>query len=223
MIKRPWQSITAVLISTALQLTTSFSHRNLVDVTDEQNIDNADFFHAKYYQDNYYDTDNDTEPAASEARDVLKQDFSVEQQLTAALIYKLTGFVEFPNEPSSFTMCFSGKNGWAISEVLEAKFKEGKLKQSIKVLKHSALSKIEPLACQFIYISPASRLEESTIRQLSRDALTISDSDDFRNIGHISSIQFVNAKPVISISKKGLKASNIQLSSRLLNSITVRP
>ncbi len=223
MIKHPWKTVAVTLVSTALQFTTAFGNYDIVELGLEQSIISDNALLATPYQNSNDDNVKSSKSADAALNSDAEQDFNVEQQLTAALIYKLTGFVEFPNEPSLLTMCFSGQNGWAISDVLENKQKEGKLKQPIKVLKHSALSQIEPLSCQFIYISPASRLEESTIRQLSRDSLTISDSDDFRNIGHISSIQFVNAKPVISISKKGLKASNIQLSSRLLSSITVKP
>ena len=97
------------------------------------------------------------------------------------------------------------------------------LKKSVEVIKEPALNNLRPNQCHIVYIAPTSRLQKEIVSKLSRNALTISNNDDFKNLGHTSSITFVDARPIISISKFALKQSNVELHSQLLNSITVKP
>ena len=139
-----------------------------------------------------------------------------QQQLTAALLYKLSAYATFPEQVNTMTFCFVGSGSFTVANALQAKVRSGAVPNNASIKTMTSYSSITSGECQFIYSAPAIRIHRKEVRRLSEFALTVADNSELLKNGNIMSITFVNDKPVISFSQSHLKASTININSQLL-------
>ncbi len=146
-----------------------------------------------------------------------------QQQLSAALIYKMYFYIDYPFAPKVPHYCFVGSESFAIADILTDRQKSGQIKSKIKISTWAAHNKITERSCQIIYTAPSVRTNKSIIQKLSKNSLTLGDDDDLSNNGNISSLTFKDNRPVLTFSRKQLKSTLLQVNSQLLsNSIMLR-
>ncbi len=142
---------------------------------------------------------------------------------TAALIYKLYFFVDFPSSSDIPKYCFVGKNSFGVAKVLLDQQKNNQLNTKIKVSKWQSSSEIDPKMCNVIYSAPSSADDKDLFQELSKLILTVSNSVELRETGHISSITYQDQEAVLSFSRKNLKRSAILVNSQLIRNSDLRP
>jgi hypothetical protein len=148
-----------------------------------------------------------------------------EYKLKAALIYKLTKFIEWPNlqpghRPEHFGICLLGEDVFGITlDVLETR----KVKDiPIQVYR---LSQSEAIGqnCHIVYISESKKVFLTTILQSLAGApiLTLSDIEGFADQGGI--LQFTNIDKRIGflINQQSAKMSHLTIAAPLLDLATV--
>jgi hypothetical protein len=138
-----------------------------------------------------------------------------QDQITAALIYKISMYTEFKDNKLSKTFCFVGSDSFHIADAMEESIVRDN-KTDIKVRTWANYSNIQKSDCQVIFSSPAIRIHRKEVSRLSETALTIGNNSELSQNGNIMSITVYEGKPLISFSKSHLKASNITVQSNLL-------
>lgn len=142
-------------------------------------------------------------------------------QLKAALIYKMGMFVNWKNPPPIKNYCFIGKKGIEVSEILEGMAKGGKLPKPINITLEDSLLDVDRYQCQVLYVAEIDSDEEEHLQKLSQSTLTLVDNASQLKQGGLASIEIENRRPRLYASLGNLKASNIEIHSRLLSSMTL--
>lgn len=148
---------------------------------------------------------------------------SIETIKTAALIYKLYFYVDFPSTSDTPQYCFVGTNSFNVAKVLTKQQMNQQLNRKIKISKWQSPSEIDPKMCNIIYSAPTQADQKEIFLELSKLALTVSDSVELRETGHISSITYQDQEAVLSFSRKNLKRSAILVNSQLIRHSELRP
>lgn len=147
-----------------------------------------------------------------------------EYKLKAALIYKLTKFIDWPAESAaniqSFGICLLGEDyfGDALESLENRKVND----KSIRVYQHTQSEAIDE-RCQIVFISDSKQTFIKPILQslLERPILTLGDMDDFAASGGI--LQFTRGKKRIGflINLESAKKSKLSIAAPLLDLATV--
>ncbi|NVK23723.1 MAG: YfiR family protein [Gammaproteobacteria bacterium] len=140
-----------------------------------------------------------------------------EQVVKAALIYKMANYVIWKEKPQQLTYCFIGESSHPIGDILKKKQKLGKLPPNIDVVNKDSLNEDTGKNCSVIYITNEFRVSSETLDSMSKSVFTITNSKAALNKGFIASIEIHKNKPLLSISKKNLKRSDISVNSRFLS------
>jgi hypothetical protein len=150
---------------------------------------------------------------------------TAEYKLKAALIYKLTKFIEWPKPQqgqtvSSFGICLLGDDHFGDAlDALEERKAKGK---PIAVYRHSQSDAVDD-SCQIVIISDSKKAFLSPILQSlqGRPILTLGDMDGFAEQGGI--LQFTRGKKRIGflINLESVKAAQLTIAAPLLDLATV--
>ncbi|MCM8854675.1 MAG: YfiR family protein [Candidatus Thiodiazotropha sp.] len=150
---------------------------------------------------------------------------STEYKLKAALIYKLTKFIEWPEvqsdqSQSSFGICLLGED--LFGEALDELEERNVLEQSITVYRFSQSDAIDA-RCQIVFISKSKQAFVVPILQSLKDRpiLTLSDMADFAKQGGM--LQFTTGKKHVGfrINLESAKQSNFVIAAPLLDIATI--
>lgn len=150
---------------------------------------------------------------------------SSEYNVKAALLYKLTNFIEWPApsggvQPEHFNICLLGRDDFGIAlDSLNAR----KVNDTPIVVHRFAHSKGINKQCQLLFISDSKKpFLASIIHALgSQPVLTIGDAINFAESGGM--IQFVSEKKRIGfkINLQKAQAANLKISAPLLELATI--
>lgn len=150
---------------------------------------------------------------------------TAEYKLKAALIYKLTKFIEWPElqkgkSRNAFGICLLGEDNFGDSlDALEGRKAEG---LPIAVYRHSQSDAIDE-HCQIVYVSVSKLAFLSPILQSlqARPILTLGDMEGFAEQGGI--LQFTRGRKRIGfmINLKNAKKSQLTIAAPLLDLATV--
>lgn len=146
-----------------------------------------------------------------------------EEQVKAALLYKIGPYVSWDYDPSTINYCFVGSSAHGIANVLLEKQKTGKLPGNMSITKLDSITEIKQFQCQVLYTQKSLGFDKETFAKLSQTALTIADGTSSFELGVIASIEIKKRRPKISISQQNLKLSGIRLDARLLSIIQLHP
>lgn len=148
-----------------------------------------------------------------------------EYRLKAALIYKLTKFIEWPELPTgqtldTFGICLLGKDQFG--DALDSLSKRSVKKIPIEIHRHTQSETVDS-HCQIVYISSSKRGFIDIILQSlrSRPILTLSDLDDFAEQGGI--LQFTTGKQRIgfTINMESARQAKLNMAAPLLDLATL--
>jgi hypothetical protein len=150
---------------------------------------------------------------------------TAEYKLKAALIYKLTKFIEWPESakqsaPGRFGICVLGDDDFG--EALDALEARKARELPIVIQRHTQSESIDE-DCQIVFISDSKRAFLRPILQSlkARPILTLSDLDGFAQMGGI--LQFTRGKRRIGflINLESAKKSQLTIAAPLLDLATV--
>lgn len=145
-----------------------------------------------------------------------------EANFKAALIYKMTSYINWLPPKEKVSYCFVGADSLAISSVLEQKRSRGQLQKSIDVSHYQQAQIGDLVGCDVIYAPHSKGLEQAVLTQLPTNVFTISNNTKALDQGFIASIELYNNKPLLTISKNNLKNANVSLNSRVLSYVDLR-
>ena len=145
-----------------------------------------------------------------------------ENNLKAALIYKMGSYITWAIKPATISYCFIGENSSEIGEILLNKQKNRQFPVPINVFIKTSNKKHEDIeSCHLVYISGEEELNKTELEEISRSAFTITSTSKNLPKGFIASLEIQNNKPLLSISKNNLKRSSISVNSRFLSHINL--
>ncbi|MDP2561212.1 YfiR family protein [Psychrobium sp. 1_MG-2023] len=149
---------------------------------------------------------------------------SSQEQLTAAFVYQITKFAQWPKASqslpnNSFSICIFGEPSPTLRQyfrALEQKTTQGKPITYSEFMNKQQL-KNSNASCQILYIinHHQEHLNEQDIINLSKNTLLIGQSKAFLAQGGMLSLVIINRKMKILISQNNIERSNIKLQPRL--------
>lgn len=145
----------------------------------------------------------------------LKAEVTREDKVKAAIIYKMTKFITWPQKKQTLTLCIIG-DGSINSELqkINRKFSMGR-RLSITHKAHTApLDKL----CEIIYIhNTDNKSTRIVLDKLEKSAvLTISDIEQFAEQGGIVGLYRTGSRIRFAINRNSVKSANLSISSQLL-------
>jgi hypothetical protein len=148
-----------------------------------------------------------------------------EYRLKAALIYKLTKFIEWPVLPrgqklDTFGVCLLGEDQFG--DALDSLSKRSVKNAPIEIYRHAQSEAIDS-HCQIVYISSSKRgFIDSILQSLrGRPILSLSDLDEFAEQGGI--LQFTTGKQRIgfTINMENARQAKLTIAAPLLDLATL--
>ena len=141
-----------------------------------------------------------------------EEEATAEYKLKAALLYKLTRFVTWPEQQSTtknFSICVLGENVFA--DALEPLRKREVKGHAIEIFYFSQSEDINQ-TCQLIFISDSKKafIRQITQRLSNDETLTVSDSNEFAASGGM--IEFIQGERNIGFKINAAKAKQAGLS-----------
>jgi hypothetical protein len=146
-----------------------------------------------------------------------------ERAVKAAFVFNLTKYVEWPQASNEMLIGFVGEGptGDVLKNMLDGKTSESR---PIRVLLSPSDQELE--RCNILYIADPSppRIRATLDRVHGRSILTVGDTGSFVRQGGMISLVTVGEQVQIQVSVETAQASQLKISSRLLNiAIIVRP
>jgi hypothetical protein len=142
-----------------------------------------------------------------------------EYRVKAAFLYNFAKFVDWPQEAfasprSPVVVCIFGEDpfGGAVEPLLGKAVGE----RQLSVKRSKRLEEIP--GCQIVFVSSSEKDRLQAVFQAARSAqsLTVSDIDDFAQLGGMIGMLSSEGKIRFRVNVKAAKASGIQISSKLL-------
>ena len=149
-------------------------------------------------------------------------EFSIENRLKAALIYKMGLYVTWNDSPSQVNYCFIGEQAEQISSILRRENEQGKLLKNVKIIQKPSIEEVALYECQVLFAPDIDSDDSELYQNISMSTLTITSKHRELKNGIIASIEIKNRKPHLAVSKQNLKRSNIRIDTRLLASVTFK-
>ena len=149
-------------------------------------------------------------------------DSQLENKLKAALIFKLGHYVTWSHSPVELNYCFVGDHSQEISAILEARLKKGKLKRAAKVVNKDSIHEVRKFECQVLFTDKIDSADAELYQELSLATLTIVGNAKALKYGPIASIEIVNGKPQLAVSKNNLRRSQIKIDTQVLAVVTFK-
>lgn len=144
---------------------------------------------------------------------------NTEHKLKVAMIYKLTMFVEWPVETiekyNDFSICMIGENSFgSIIDVLQKRKVENKQITIRQILSTDVIDD----ECKLAYINVSKKTEfESILKKLqSRSVLTISDHEQFVELGGMVQLILKSGRMSFSINYDSAVKAGLSISASLL-------
>jgi hypothetical protein len=149
---------------------------------------------------------------------------TAEYKLKAALLYKLTRFIEWPprdgTAASRFGICVLGRDdfGQSLDELSVRKVGEASI-----VIHRFKNSGSIGASCQLVFISDSKRafLGKILRRLKKKPMLTVSDSEGFAVHGGMVQMSLADKRITFKINHRAAKMAGLKISSKLLNIATI--
>ncbi|MGY0218840.1 YfiR family protein [Endozoicomonadaceae bacterium StTr2] len=140
---------------------------------------------------------------------------SKEEKIKAAMVYKITQSVTWPQRISNLSVCLMGDENINLA----LKKMDGKLTEGRRIsVTHKKTSAPLHRLCDMLYIPHASKLDLNAIMQRigNNPLLTIGDSEQFLTQGGMIALIRTGSKVTITINRKAVEQANLKLGSALL-------
>jgi hypothetical protein len=145
---------------------------------------------------------------------------SREYQVKATFLFHFTQFVDWPptsfeNEKSPFIIAVAGNDpfGKILDETVAGEKVKG---HPIVVQRVKSLRDLE--ACQLLFVSTEDNsLVKEIIGSIPLKVLTVSDNQDFNNLGGMIRLMKKDNKIKLVINSLAIKSAELEISSKLLN------
>ena len=139
-----------------------------------------------------------------------------EDRVKAAIIFKLTKFISWPQKKQSLTLCVVG-SGSINTEIqkINRKFSMGRRLSVTHKAPNAPLNKL----CDLVYVHNSDSEEINLVISKLKDSpvLTISDSKQFAEKGGIIELYRTGSRIKFAINRNSVQQSKLSVSSQLLN------
>lgn len=139
-----------------------------------------------------------------------------EDRVKAAIIFKLTKFITWPDKKKSLTLCVVG-SGSINSEIqkINRKFSMGRRLTVTHKMASASMDKL----CDLVYIHNSDNQDISQVLSKLKNSsvLTISDSKQFANKGGMIELYRSGSRIKFAINRNSAENSKLAISSQLLN------
>lgn len=139
-----------------------------------------------------------------------------EYTIKAAFIYNFARFTEWPDESKELRVCIYGKDPFGASiDKLNGKQSNGRI---IKVIRTRSIEEVKSCHIAFLnIIPPERRLYARALRDIEgANVLTISDAEGVVGFGVMIGLKIDNDKVAFDVNHTVAKASEIEISAKLL-------
>lgn len=139
-----------------------------------------------------------------------------EYTIKAAFIYNFARFTEWPDESDELKVCIYGEDPFGSSiDILNGKQSNGR---TIKVIRTRSIDEVKSCHIAFLnIIPPVRRLFARALQDIEgANVLTVSDAEDVIDFGVMIGLKLDNDKVAFDVNHTVAKASNIEISAKLL-------
>ena len=139
-----------------------------------------------------------------------------EYTIKAAFIYNFARFTEWPDESNELKVCIYGEDPFGSSiDKLNGKQTNGR---TIKVIRTRSIDEVRSCHIAFLnIIPPEQRLFARALQDIEgADVLTVSDAQGVVDFGVMIGLKIDNDKVAFDVNHTVAKASNIEISAKLL-------
>jgi hypothetical protein len=139
-----------------------------------------------------------------------------EYTIKAAFIYNFARFTEWPDESNELRVCIYGEDPFGSSiDKLNGKQSKGR---TIKVIRTRSIDEVRSCHIAFLnIIPPERRLFARALQDIEgTDVLTVSDAKGVIDFGVMIGLKIDNDKVAFDVNHTVAKASNIEISAKLL-------
>ena len=139
-----------------------------------------------------------------------------EYTIKAAFIYNFARFTEWPDESDELKVCIYGEDPFGSSiDVLNGKQSNGR---TIKVIRTRSIDEVKSCHIAFLnIIPPVRRLFARALQDIEgTNVLTVSDAEGVIDFGVMIGLKLENDKVAFDVNHTVAKASNIEISAKLL-------
>jgi len=139
-----------------------------------------------------------------------------EYTIKAAFIYNFARFTEWPDESNELKVCIYGEDPFGSSiDILNGKQSNGR---TIKVIRTRSIDEVKSCHIAFLnIIPPVRRLFTRALQDIEgANVLTVSDAEGVIDFGVMIGLKLDNDKVAFDVNHTVAKASNIEISAKLL-------
>ena len=139
-----------------------------------------------------------------------------EYTIKAAFIYNFARFTEWPDESDELKVCIYGEDPFGSSiDMLNGKQSNGR---TIKVIRTRSIDEVKSCHIAFLnIIPPVRRLFARALQDIEgANVLTVSDAEGVIDFGVMIGLKLDNDKVAFDVNHTVAKASNIEISAKLL-------
>jgi hypothetical protein len=139
-----------------------------------------------------------------------------EYTIKAAFIYNFARFTEWPDESDELKVCIYGEDPFGSSiDILNGKQSSGR---TIKVIRTRSIDEVKSCHIAFLnIIPPVRRLFARALQDIEgANVLTVSDAEGVIDFGVMIGLKLDNDKVAFDVNHTVAKASNIEISAKLL-------
>ena len=139
-----------------------------------------------------------------------------EYTIKAAFIYNFARFTEWPDESNELKVCIYGEDPFGSSiDILNGKQSNGR---TIKVIRTRSIDEVKSCHIAFLnIIPPVRRLFTRALQDIEgANVLTVSDAEGVIDFGVMIGLKLENDKVAFDVNHTVAKASNIEISAKLL-------
>lgn len=139
-----------------------------------------------------------------------------EYTIKAAFIYNFARFTEWPDESDELKVCIYGEDPFGSSiDILNGKQSNGR---TIKVIRTRSIDEVKSCHIAFLnIIPPVRRLFTRALQDIEgANVLTVSDAEGVIDFGVMIGLKLDNDKVAFDVNHTVAKASNIEISAKLL-------
>lgn len=139
-----------------------------------------------------------------------------EYTIKAAFIYNFARFTEWPDESDELKVCIYGEDPFGSSiDILNGKQSNGR---TIKVIRTRSIDEVKSCHIAFLnIIPPVRRLFARALQDIEgANVLTVSDAEGVIDFGVMIGLKLDNDKVAFDVNHTVAKASNIEISAKLL-------
>lgn len=139
-----------------------------------------------------------------------------EYTIKAAFIYNFARFTEWPDESDELKVCIYGEDPFGSSiDILNGKQSNGR---TIKVIRTRSIDEVKSCHIAFLnIIPPVRRLFTRALHDIEgANVLTVSDAEGVIDFGVMIGLKLDNDKVAFDVNHTVAKASNIEISAKLL-------